>query len=278
VQGVIATQSCVAKNAFATWGRQFIAPLGVDRVEPTFGFATAARNFRDHREPAALASHRPWPDRGAQKVHPFDRWVASLTAVAIAKANWQRGRSAMMIVPAIDSHGKQLSSLDDRTLRARADALRVMLRRKSLDPNDVAKGFALVREAATRTIGQRYDPVQLAGGWALMQGMVAEMQPGEGKTLTATLAASVAAMTGAPVHVVTVNDYLARRDAEAMGPIYRFLGLSVGMVLSSRQRNGGKPTPPTLSTSPTKSWSSIICATRSQADTALACARPCAIF
>jgi preprotein translocase subunit SecA len=175
-----------------------------------------------------------WPDRGAQKVHPFDRWVASLTAVAIAKANWLRGRSAMMIVPAIDSYGKQLSSLDDRTLRERADALRIMLRRKPLDPNDVAKGFALVREAATRTIGQRHYPVQLAGGWALMQGMVAEMQPGEGKTLTATLAASVAAMTGAPVHVVTVNDYLARRDAEAMGPIYRFLGLSVGLVLSAQ--------------------------------------------
>src|SRR5579862_7647711 len=79
-----------------------------------------------------------WPDRGAQKVHPFDRWVASLTAVAIARAGRLRGRSAMMIVPAVEGHGKQLSSLDDRALRARADALRRTLHRKPLDPNDVA--------------------------------------------------------------------------------------------------------------------------------------------
>jgi preprotein translocase subunit SecA len=140
----------------------------------------------------------------------------------------------MMIVPAIEAHGKELASLEDRALRARADALRVALRRKPLDANDIARGFALVREAATRTIGQRHYPVQLAGGWAMMQGMIAEMQPGEGKTLTATLAASVAAMGGAPVHVVTINDYLARRDAEAMGPVYRFLGLSVGLVLNAQ--------------------------------------------
>ncbi|MBV8796019.1 MAG: prepilin peptidase [Hyphomicrobiales bacterium] len=180
--------------------------------------------------PLLLPRIRAWPDRGRQKVHAFDRWVASVTAIAVARASRLRGRSAMMIVPAVEAHGKQLSSLDDSALRARADALRVTLRRKPLDPNDIARGFALVREAAARTIGQRHYPVQLAGGWAMMQGMIAEMQPGEGKTLTATLAASVAAMGGAPVHVVTVNDYLARRDAEAMGPVYRFLGLSVGLI------------------------------------------------
>jgi preprotein translocase subunit SecA len=92
----------------------------------------------------------------------------------------------------------------------------------------------LVREAVGRSIGQRHYPVQLAGGWALMRGMIAEMERGEGKTLTATLAASVAAMSGAPVHVVTVNNYFARRDAEKMGSIYRFLGLSVGLIANSQ--------------------------------------------
>ena len=85
--------------------------------------------------------------------------------------------------------------------------------------------FALVREVARRTVGERHYDVQLIGGWAVLHGMLAEMETGEGKTLTATLAASAAALAGLPVHVITVNDYLVSRDAENMGPIYRALGL-----------------------------------------------------
>ena len=91
--------------------------------------------------------------------------------------------------------------------------------------------FAMVREAASRTLGQRHFDVQLIGGMVLHRGKIAEMKTGEGKTLVATLPAVLNALTGRGVHVVTVNDYLARRDAEWMGRIYKFLGLSVGVVV-----------------------------------------------
>jgi preprotein translocase subunit SecA len=99
----------------------------------------------------------------------------------------------------------------------------------------VAQSFALVREVAGRTLGMRHFDVQLKGGWILLNGMVAEMETGEGKTLTATLAASTAALAGLPVHVITVNDYLTARDAELMGPVYRMLGLSVGVVVNGKE-------------------------------------------
>ena len=94
------------------------------------------------------------------------------------------------------------------------------------------EAFAVAREAAVRTIGQRHFPVQLMGGAALHLGNIAEMKTGEGKTLTSVLPAYLNAIAGDGVHLVTVNDYLAKRDAENMGRIHRFLGLSVGVILS----------------------------------------------
>ena len=94
----------------------------------------------------------------------------------------------------------------------------------------LAEAFALVREAAKRTLGQRHFDVQLMGGIALHNGQIAEMKTGEGKTLVATLAVFVNALDQRGVHVVTVNDYLAQRDAEWMGRVYEFLGLSVGCI------------------------------------------------
>src|SRR5216684_8908214 len=91
--------------------------------------------------------------------------------------------------------------------------------------------FAVVREASKRTLGQRHFDVQLIGGMILHQGKIAEMKTGEGKTLVATLPATLNALGGRGVHVVTVNDYLARRDAEWMGRIYNFLGMSVGVIV-----------------------------------------------
>jgi len=99
--------------------------------------------------------------------------------------------------------------------------------------DDVAFVFALVREAAKRTLGQRHFDVQLIGGLALARGKIAEMRTGEGKTLVATLPATLRALAGKGVHIVTVNDYLARRDAAWMGQIYDYLGLSVGVVTSA---------------------------------------------
>src|SRR6204780_3566083 len=93
------------------------------------------------------------------------------------------------------------------------------------------EAFASVREAAMRTLGQRHFDVQLVGGMVLHGGNIAEMKTGEGKTLVATLAVYLNALAGEGVHVVTVNDYLARRDADWMGQIYKFLGLSVGCIL-----------------------------------------------
>src|SRR5258708_16320460 len=94
------------------------------------------------------------------------------------------------------------------------------------------EAFAAVREAAKRTLGQRHFDVQIMGGGALHLGNIAEMKTGEGKTITGVLAAYLNALTGEGVHVVTVNDYLAKRDAEWMGRIHRFLGLQAGVILT----------------------------------------------
>src|SRR5438093_10163852 len=124
----------------------------------------------------------------------------------------------------------EMELLEDHELREDADALRERARNgESLD-DLLYEAFALCREAGRRTIGMRHFDVQLIGGMVLHQGKIAEMKTGEGKTLVATLAAYLNALTGKGVHVVTVNDYLARRDAAWMGPIYRFLGLSVGVI------------------------------------------------
>jgi len=146
---------------------------------------------------------------------------------------WRRVRSAQnaRLLARVTAAEVPVRALDDARLRDAALALRPPLGRMGFRDELVAQAFALVREAARRTVGERHRDVQLGGGYALLAGLVAEMETGEGKTLTATLAASTAALAGIPVHVVTVNDYLASRDATWMGPIYRTLGLSVGLVV-----------------------------------------------
>ncbi len=124
-----------------------------------------------------------------------------------------------------------MQALDDESLRGMTEALRERaVGGESLDAL-LPEAFAVVREAASRTLGLRHFDVQLIGGMVLHQGRIAEMKTGEGKTLVATLAAYLNALTGEGVHIVTVNDYLARRDSEWMGRLYRFLGLEVGVVV-----------------------------------------------
>jgi preprotein translocase subunit SecA len=123
-----------------------------------------------------------------------------------------------------------LKALSKEELSWQASSLRATLRTSGLAEENVARSFALVREMASRCLEMRPFDVQIVGGWVLLNGMVAEMQTGEGKTLTATLPACTLALAGVPVHIVTVNDYLAKRDAGWMGPLYRALGLSVGTV------------------------------------------------
>ncbi|MEA2660071.1 MAG: preprotein translocase subunit SecA [Candidatus Binatota bacterium] len=135
-------------------------------------------------------------------------------------------------VQAVAAQGAALQNLDGHRLNEFADDLRLRLRQRSWRPEVMTQTFALVREVAARALGMRHFDVQVMGGWILLNGMIAEMDTGEGKTLTATLPVSTVALAGLPVHVVTVNDYLAQRDAGLMRPLYRALGLSVGVVTS----------------------------------------------
>ena len=129
-----------------------------------------------------------------------------------------------------------LQALDDDTLKARTAELRSRLEAGEDLDAILPAAFAVVREAAVRTVGMRHFDMQLVGGVALHQGKIAEMRTGEGKTLVATLAAYLNALPGTGVHIVTVNDYLAQRDAQWMGPIYEFLGLTVGVVKAGQSR------------------------------------------
>ena len=133
-------------------------------------------------------------------------------------------------INALESKYKKMTKTE---LRKQSDVLRKKLQRKNVTLDTILPDtFALVREASRRTLGQRHYDVQMVGGIALHEGNVAEMKTGEGKTLVATLPASLNALTGKGVHVVTVNDYLAQRDASWMGAIYDFLGLSVGVIIN----------------------------------------------
>jgi preprotein translocase subunit SecA len=134
------------------------------------------------------------------------------------------------VVAAINALEDDIKALDDAALRARTDTLRARLAAGAEVDDVLPEAFAVCREAARRTVGMRHFDVQLIGGMVLHSGKIAEMATGEGKTLVATLPAYLNALTGKGVHVVTVNDYLAKRDAQWMGPVYHALGLSVGVI------------------------------------------------
>ena len=125
---------------------------------------------------------------------------------------------------------KHFSQMSDANLRKAAGELREIFRRHRDTHSDIERAFALVREVATRQIGNKPFPVQIGGAFAIDHGCIAEMATGEGKTLTATMPATVAGWRGRGCHIITVNDYLAERDAEWMGKIYRFCGLSVAHI------------------------------------------------
>lgn len=138
-------------------------------------------------------------------------------------------RAETIVTPASELE-KGIKALSDTELRAKTEEFRRRIADGSSLDDLASEAFAVVREAARRTLGQRHFDVQLVGGKILHQGDIAEMRTGEGKTLVATLPAYLNALTGKGVHVVTVNDYLSRRDAVWMGQIYHFLGLSVGII------------------------------------------------
>jgi len=157
--------------------------------------------------------------------------IGALARKFFGSANDRRIKAYQPRVDAINELEPEIAALSDEALKARTAEFRQQLADgKTLD-DILVPAFATVREAAKRTLGQRHFDVQLIGGIVLHEGDIAEMKTGEGKTLVATLAVYLNALPGKGVHVVTVNDYLARRDSEWMGQIYQFLGLTVGVIV-----------------------------------------------
>jgi preprotein translocase subunit SecA len=188
----------------------------------------------------AVAIGRPYAER-AEEEHGLHDQVAQFLLTTVVAPIHNRLRDPVealaTIVAHVERHEPSMRSMLDEELSVQARGMRIPLRRDGFTLEHVGRCFALAREAAARSIGQRHYRVQLMAGWGLLQGKLVEMETGEGKTIAATLAASAAALAGYPVHVITVNDYLAQRDADEMGPLYRLLGLSVGVVVQGMPKS-----------------------------------------
>lgn len=179
--------------------------------------------------PIEAYANGPYPERADTLEFAIDRWLRATSARFFSGLRkWDR--SPEHFVQQVERWELRLQGLSETELQDAVVKISRKLRRHGFELDIVTEAFALIREISTRTLGKRHYGVQLQGGFALIRGHIAEMSTGEGKTLTATLAAATAALSGEPVHVVTVNDYLAARDAEEMGPLYRALGLTVGVV------------------------------------------------
>jgi preprotein translocase subunit SecA len=157
--------------------------------------------------------------------------LAALTRKIFGSANERLIKRYTPQVEAINALEQEIELLSDDELRARTDMFRKQIADGTSLDDLLVPAFATVREASKRTLGQRHFDVQLIGGMVLHEGKISEMKTGEGKTLVATLPVYLNALAGRGVHVVTVNDYLAQRDAEWMGQIYSFLGMSVGVIV-----------------------------------------------
>jgi preprotein translocase subunit SecA len=164
------------------------------------------------------------------------KWLGSLI-----DSNEKELKRLEPIVDQINSLEPDFQKLSDAELRAKTDQFKARLKNGETLDDILPEAFAAVREASRRTIGERHFDVQLMGGMVLHQGKIAEMKTGEGKTLVATLSLYLNALTGDGSHLVTVNDYLARRDAYWMGPIYHALGLTVGSIYPTQGPTGQLP-------------------------------------
>jgi preprotein translocase subunit SecA len=157
-------------------------------------------------------------------------WIDKALAKVIGTANERELKRIRPLVAVINSKEADIRALTDEQLRAKTEAFRSRFAAGETLDDLLPEAFSVVREAGRRTLNMRHFDVQMIGGIVLHRGKIAEMKTGEGKTLVATLPAYLNALAGKGVHVVTVNDYLARRDSEWMGRIYRFLGMSVGVI------------------------------------------------
>lgn len=169
------------------------------------------------------------PERHVQKKRLIDAFAMEVNGWTGRLLRGQRC-SYRRYLPAIHQEAEALVGRSDAELRELTRQLRRLLQQQGHTDELLVRSFALVREVAGRTVGMRHFDSQLLAGLVLFHGNIAEMQTGEGKTLTATLPAATAALAGIPVHVITVNEYLSVRDAQTMKPIYSLLGLSVGSI------------------------------------------------
>src|ERR1700761_6832192 len=156
---------------------------------------------------------------------------STLAKQIFGSANERKIKPMWGTVATINALEPRFQAMSDSELAAMTPAFKARLEAGETLDDILPEAFAVVREAAKRTLGQRHFDVQLVGGMVLHGGNIAEMKTGEGKTLVATLPVYLNALTGEGVHVVTVNDYLAKRDSEWMGQVYRFLGLTVGCIV-----------------------------------------------
>ncbi|MEQ1635605.1 MAG: preprotein translocase subunit SecA [Methylococcales bacterium] len=171
-----------------------------------------------------------YPQKTDNAYTPLESWVASKIN-QLKHVLKQSSYHQNYIVSKVNAHENTLRHLSEQDLTQQIDNLREQLQLQGLENPIIAKAFAIIREVAQRTLGKRHYDCQLFGGWIMINGMVAQMATGEGKTLAATLPAITAALAGIPVHVITANDYLAERDALSLKPLYTRMGLSVGTVV-----------------------------------------------
>src|SRR5471030_2920698 len=163
--------------------------------------------------------------------------LASIARAIFGSANDRYLKGYQRRVPAINALEDSMKALSNAALSAKTVEFRARLADGATLDDLLPEAFAVVREAGSRTLGQRHFDVQLVGGMVLHDGKISEMKTGEGKTLVATLPVYLNALAGNGVHVITVNDYLAQRDSEWMGQIYRFLGLKVGVIVHGLTQN-----------------------------------------
>ena len=179
-------------------------------------------------KPGVLLGEYPQKQDGA--IGSFEQGIARFVDCLKDRFTSQKYQP-QFIVPQVNAYSDELARLSEQELDLYISQLRADLNRQGLQESLIFRSFATIREVSQRVTGKRHFDVQLFGGWLMINGMIAEMETGQGKTLTASLASCTAALAGIPVHVITTNDYLASRDAKLMRPIYSRMGLNVGLIV-----------------------------------------------
>jgi preprotein translocase subunit SecA len=182
-----------------------------------------------HSVPTPGVVHGVYPQRQASEANWLERAAANCGGL-VRRSLPRSGYSEKRLLQRVNRWSTEFQQLGEGEISVRIARLRADLQRHGFEELSVAQTFALIRELAGRTLGMRHYDSQVIGGWLMLTGKVVELETGAGKTLTATLPACAAALAGLPVHIITVNDYLVRRDAEWMRPLYEALGISVGTI------------------------------------------------